>query len=61
MYRDVIHYQTRIKDKTRLTPIFTFDLKGSMDAKDSNGLPDGVILAPMGGLTVYYHVSSILK
>ena len=32
-----------------------------MDAKDWDGLPDGVFLAPMGGLTVYYHVSSILN
>ena len=30
----VIYYQTRIKDKTRFTPILTFDLEGSMDAKD---------------------------
>ena len=26
-----------------------------------DGLPDGVILAPMGGLTIYYHVPSILN
>ena len=61
LYRDVIHYLTRIKDETRLTPTLTFDLEGSMDAKDSDGLPDGVILAPMGGLTVYYHVLSFLN
>ena len=40
LYRD--HYQTRIKDETRFTPILTFNLEGSIDAKDS----DGVILAP---------------
>ena len=61
LYRDIFHYQTRIEHEIRLTPILTFDLEGNMDAENSHGLPDGVILAPMGGLTVYYHVPSILK
>ena len=59
-YTGVLRHQEELCVATQEIPLITLDLEGDLDLKESDGLPDGILLAPLGELPLYFHVCHIL-